>query len=288
MPSSASFETRPGQNAVNNRVNSLDADGFTVTNNNAVNNNGDTYHYIAWANVAGQVAHGTFTGNTSDNRNITGVGFQPAFVFLRASPSTNQEPVFKMASTGAATDTTQSTDNLANFANGIQALQADGFQVGTSIKVNNNGTATYWTAFGAVPAAVATTTTLTASPLLVTDTGAGASVTVTMTVSSASAVSLITPPTNLTVINGANGATATKVSGPSPATGSLGAGGGSVAFTYTYNVTADATPPTLPDSVRFSGPGHGHRGQLRHGHLEQRHRHAAAQPSPSTFRRARA
>ena len=39
--------------------------------------------------------------------------------------------------------------NVATFASGIQALQADGFQVGTNCRVNTNGTTYNWVAFKA-------------------------------------------------------------------------------------------------------------------------------------------
>jgi hypothetical protein len=46
-----------------------------------------------------------------------------------------------------AGDSTLEFKNLANYTNGIQALQANGFQVGTDTKVNQSSTTYYWIAF---------------------------------------------------------------------------------------------------------------------------------------------
>ena len=60
-------------------ITSLAADGFTLAAGNRVNAAGITYHYIAWNEIAGLMDTGSYTGNAVDNRNITGVGFQPVY-----------------------------------------------------------------------------------------------------------------------------------------------------------------------------------------------------------------
>ena len=50
-----------------------------------VNRTGTTYHYVAWNEIPGKVDVGTYTGNGADNRNITGVGFQPDFVMVQTN-----------------------------------------------------------------------------------------------------------------------------------------------------------------------------------------------------------
>lgn len=99
------------------------------------------------------------------------------------------------------------------------------------------------------PAATsATTTAFSVSPVLVTDSGSGRNVNVSMTVAATGAVTNITPPTNLTVA-GTNGATATRISGPTASPASIGSGGGSATFTWVYQVTAGSTP----GQVTFTG-----------------------------------
>ena len=67
------------------RITSLDADGFSVGNNDRVNGSGATYHYVAFNEIAGVIDTGTYTGNATNDRSITGVGFQPNYVMVRAN-----------------------------------------------------------------------------------------------------------------------------------------------------------------------------------------------------------
>jgi hypothetical protein len=67
---------------VANRILALEPDGFLLSNNAAVNQNGVTYHYLAFRNGAG-VAQNGYAGNGVDNRTITGVGFEPVFVLAK-------------------------------------------------------------------------------------------------------------------------------------------------------------------------------------------------------------
>ncbi len=132
-------------NATANQIQALEANGFQVGTDDQVNKTGNTYHYIAWKKIAGKVNVGSYTGNAVDNRNITGVGFQPEYVII--NDQAGGTSVHKPASTGASTDTSLFfTSNNAN-TNRIQALQADGFQVGTDNAVNKNNSVYYWVAF---------------------------------------------------------------------------------------------------------------------------------------------
>jgi hypothetical protein len=85
---------------------------------------------------------GTYTGTGADNRSITGVGFQPDFVLVKGGA--NRAVI--------CTDTMDTGDaKCITGANGmetdqIQALEADGFQVGTSARVNANTTVYYYLA----------------------------------------------------------------------------------------------------------------------------------------------
>lgn len=76
-------------NPQDNRINSLDADGFTVdddgTNSNP-NANGTTYDWVAFGFGVGSVGTalmktGTYTGDGSTSQAITGIGFQPRLVW---------------------------------------------------------------------------------------------------------------------------------------------------------------------------------------------------------------
>ncbi len=135
-----------------NRIQALEADGFQVGFADHVNASGVTYHYAAWPAVAGRVNVGSYTGNGTDNRNITGAGFQPEYVIVKAEAAISG--AHRPAALGNG-DNTLNFNGSVNFTDGIQALQTDGFQVGTRSEVNQSGTTYYWTAFvGTTPTAI--------------------------------------------------------------------------------------------------------------------------------------
>ena len=127
------------------------ANGFRV--GTYVNVNANVYHYIAWKQTPGRIKVGTYTGDSNDNRSIAGVGFRPEFVTVSngVTPIPNTSTVFKTAATGTSSDYSlvyvayapgyQGPDN-------IQAIQADGFQVGTDDNVNAFNEPLYYAAFG--------------------------------------------------------------------------------------------------------------------------------------------
>lgn len=122
------------------RITALGADGFSVGAQNTVNTNGTIYHWIAFNDSAGIVDVSGYTGNNTDNRSITGVGFQPGYVVARA----NDTATARMGAHRPATlsgDSTLRFGAVANAANVIQLLQSDGFQLGTDTTVNATGIA---------------------------------------------------------------------------------------------------------------------------------------------------
>jgi hypothetical protein len=119
-------------------VSSLDADGFSVGNAVETNANGVTYHYVAFNDVANSVDVGSYAGNNTDDRAITAVGFQPEYVLIRPDDTATGRPAVARPSALAGDSTLFFTATAASN-NQIQALQASGFQVGTSGNVNANG-----------------------------------------------------------------------------------------------------------------------------------------------------
>ena len=147
-----------------NAINSLDSDGFTVGNAAEANTNGTVYHYVATNEVVGSVKKGSYTGSNTDNRNLTGVGFEPDFLMIRANDTATARQGHHRA--GSLTGgNSQFWVNTANSANAIQLLQADGFQVGTDASVNANGPTYHYLAFdnGAGGCALPSSSTLAAS-----------------------------------------------------------------------------------------------------------------------------
>ncbi len=127
------------------------AAGFQV--GEYVNANAVTYHYVAWKETPGRIKVGTYTGDGNDNVSVSGVGFRPEMVQVvnGATPIPNTSTTYKTASTGSNTDYSLvyvAYTNLYQGPDDIQALEADGFQVGQGGNVNDPGDPHYYAAFG--------------------------------------------------------------------------------------------------------------------------------------------
>jgi len=86
-----------------------------------------------------------YTGNGADNRSITGVGFQPDWVWYKERNNAIDHRL--VDSTRGATKLLFSNDTDAEFtdANELQAFESDGFQVGDDGSINgNNDTYVAW------------------------------------------------------------------------------------------------------------------------------------------------
>ncbi len=130
-----------------NGITALGSGSFTVSYDAYVNAISSTYYYIAFGAITNYEKTGNYTGNGSDNRNITDVGFQPEYVFIQ-DQSDYISPVAKHYSSGPSTDYSIVFDGYGYATNAIQQLRSDGFQVGTYNYVNYNGSSYSWVAFG--------------------------------------------------------------------------------------------------------------------------------------------
>ena len=139
----AQFFSATLENSTGAYFTTLDATGFSVgATNNAV---GGIYSYMAFKEVAGVIDVGTYTGNTSDNRSIPDVGFRPDWLFTKNANATVGAVYSLNESYG---DSSSYFADTANLINAVQALESDGFQVGTSNTANGNGNTHYYAAFG--------------------------------------------------------------------------------------------------------------------------------------------
>lgn len=134
-----------------NYVQSFTSDGFVVgtTDNTA----GSLYYYVALKNATGFMKEGVYTADNTDNRSITGVGFQPSYVLTKNATDTtaaNTNPVF--AQKCSQGDYGSFFSATANAVNTIQALETDGFQVGSSVYTNGAGGTNYYIALGGAAA----------------------------------------------------------------------------------------------------------------------------------------
>ena len=117
------------------RITALTSSGFTVGNANQ-NLSGQTYDWIAFAAVAGSCEEVEYTGNGSDNRNIS-CSFTPEVVIVSAQ-SASFSGVFRDGN--ESTDTSHRMSNAADAANWIQTIGSNNFQVGSDTRVNQNTT----------------------------------------------------------------------------------------------------------------------------------------------------
>ncbi len=132
-------------------IRAFEPDGFQVGTSNLANTNGVEYHYVAWKEVPNQTEVDTYTGDGSANQPITGVGFRPEFVIIqRDAPAGSLETVAKPESSGIATDASMFFGNVPNQNGNIQALEVDGFQVGSEQRVNEALDTFHFVAFDSV------------------------------------------------------------------------------------------------------------------------------------------
>ncbi len=135
-------------------ISSLSSTGFSVGSTD--NTNTGIYYYIAFKTTAGAFTEGTYTGNATDNRDTTGLGFTPNLVMAKNSSSAiaaNRNSV--MSSTEYGGDSSNFVGDVAatfvDFPDYIQKLDTGSFQVGASPGVNETGATIYWFAFGGAP-----------------------------------------------------------------------------------------------------------------------------------------
>ncbi len=128
------------------RFKTLDSTGFTVGANAEVNTNGTNYWFFAFKSTANAFAVGTYTGDGTDNRAITGVGFQPQYVWDKKAIGTAPERL-EFNLTESYGDYSSAANANANTVNSIQSLDSDGFTVGSDGLVNESTKTFYWVAF---------------------------------------------------------------------------------------------------------------------------------------------
>jgi hypothetical protein len=137
-----------GTALVADAIQSLDADGFTIGTLDTVNKATKTYDWIAFRTSPGFLHVGSYTGDGTAGRSVTGVGFSPDALFVLDAG--NQEAVFtNSAAGGNAFDFGNSTN-----ATWIPSLDADGFTLGSDARVNGAAHTYYYVAWNEVPGLV--------------------------------------------------------------------------------------------------------------------------------------
>lgn len=145
------FFTSTAANTTGTYIASFATTSFTIGTNN--NTNGGTFYYIAFRSGGGNFAQGTYSGDGTDGRNITGVGFQPDMVIVRNGTgilATSRRAV--MSGDKHFGDlASYVTEDTADVVNMVQGMQSNGFQVGGGANTNQSGATIYWFAFGGAP-----------------------------------------------------------------------------------------------------------------------------------------
>ena len=83
-----------------------------------------------------------WSGNGNDDRNLTGVGFAPDWVWIQARTGSHNNYMYDTTRGANNQLITQATNAESTVANKLQAFQSDGFQVGSSDETNKS-TSTY-------------------------------------------------------------------------------------------------------------------------------------------------
>ena len=134
-------------------ITSLSDDGFQVGTNARANQNKSIIYWAAWGGEAEppsgegsfKMATGVYTGNNTNNRQITDVGFQPDVVLIKRD---NNAGLAIAKTSLMATNTSFSPAGTASYTDAITELTATGFRLGTNALANDSGGEYHWQAFG--------------------------------------------------------------------------------------------------------------------------------------------
>ncbi len=117
-----------------NLIQSLDPDGFTVGSDNYVNGSGYRYYWAAFRAVPGRMGLGTYIGDGSYGRSVSGLPFSPHLVFVFSED--RREAVHKCSGTGLSFVFGRGWPSLDCV---LDPMSPDGFRVGSNERVNKAG-----------------------------------------------------------------------------------------------------------------------------------------------------
>ena len=81
----------------------------------------------------------TYTGNGSDGNSITGVGFQPDFVWVKSRTGANAHQMYDSNRGAGKLLSSNNTDSEQTYTSVLQSFDSDGFTAGTSGGINGSG-----------------------------------------------------------------------------------------------------------------------------------------------------
>ncbi|MFA5183140.1 MAG: Ig-like domain-containing protein [Syntrophales bacterium] len=144
--STAYFENAAGNDT--GLITALDSNGFSIGTNANVNSANIRYTWVAFSGTGGlDFKVGSYSGNGTDDRNITDLGFQPNLLWIKR----NGASLGVWYSSAMGADNSHYFSATAPTANRIQSLLANGFQIGTDAETNASGSTYFYVAFKNVP-----------------------------------------------------------------------------------------------------------------------------------------
>ncbi len=116
-----------------NKIQNLQANGFQIGTNAAVNAASKDYYFAAMKKLSGAIYTGSYVGTGSSGLAITGLNFTPSAVVIKDITG-NNTAVLKTTEMG--TDVSALLNNSATNTTNILSLDSDGFTVGSTNNVN--------------------------------------------------------------------------------------------------------------------------------------------------------
>ena len=118
-----------------NGLTGFKTDGVTLGTGNGWNNSARTQVMWAW-DMGSDTPTGfgcvTWTGNAVDNREISGVGFQPDLVWLKSRSDVDHHYIQDSVRGAQKQLTVNDTTAESSYTNGVKSFTPDGFTLGTS------------------------------------------------------------------------------------------------------------------------------------------------------------
>lgn len=108
------------------------------------NESGYTYYFVAFKQVPDRLKIGTYSGNSSDNRDITGLGFNADLVWTKTESSANPPALNSTESNDNESTLFVNNDSQTNY---IKGFVSDGFRLGTHVSVNASSNTYHYVAF---------------------------------------------------------------------------------------------------------------------------------------------
>lgn len=136
---------------VTNGITALTSTGFSVGSATRVNTSGNSYSWLALKSTS-DFSTGTYAGNGSDDRDISGVGFQAEVVFSVSIDDAVSPAGAVYWLKALADDVGNDEASILNSAgtwttNILQGVGSDTFQIGSDVRVNRAATNYVWWAF---------------------------------------------------------------------------------------------------------------------------------------------